>query len=101
MKQWNVLLVLSIVLLLAVSQQTPAQYRDSLGTTFSNPLSATMSTMIWNKINEATLSGAQRARGSGPSRRSTASTANPDVVPAYRIYPPVRFKPTGTRLKLQ
>jgi hypothetical protein len=97
MKQLNVLLNLSIVLILAVSQQTAAQYRDSLGTTFSNPMGSMMSTMIWNKINEAALGGAQRGRSPGASR----GTARPDVVPAYRIYPPVRFKPTGTRLKLQ
>ena len=51
MKQLNVLLILPIVLILAISQQTAAQYRDSLGTTFSTPMGAMMSTMIWNKIN--------------------------------------------------
>ena len=101
MKQLNVLLILPIVLILAISQQTAAQYRDSLGTTFSTPMGAMMSTMIWNKINEAALRGSQRGRNSGASRGTASTTTKPDVVPAYRVYPPVRFKPTGTRLKLQ
>ena len=100
MKSGHVLLFLSIAVLLTGSRHTAAQPRDSMGTTFSMPIQATVSTMIWNKINEAALNGSQRARRSG-TPRSTTTAPQPDVVPAYRIYPPVRFKPTGTRLKLQ
>ena len=90
-----------VVAILAASQQTPAQYRDSLGSPWSNPMSATMSTMIWNKINEMTMYGAANKRSSGPSKRTTSTPQKPEVVPAYRLYPPVRFKSTGTRLTLQ
>jgi len=82
MKPVTFLLIPVIVVLLADSQQTAAQYRDSLGTPWNNPLSATMSTMIWNKINEATMYGPQRARSSGTSRRATSTAARPEVVPA-------------------
>jgi len=101
MKSANVLLILSIALLLIVSQRTAAQPRDSMGTPFSMPIQATVSTMIWNKINEAALTGAQRGRSSSAPKRTLSTPAKPEVVPAYRLYPPVRFKPTGTRLKLQ
>ena len=97
----KIFLVPLVVTILAVAQQTSAQYRDSLGSPWSNPISATMSTMIWNKINEMTMYGTANRRNSGTSRRTTNTPQKPEVVPAYRLYPPVRFKSTGTRLKLQ
>lgn len=90
-----------IATMLAVPQQAAAQYRDNLGTPWSNPISATMSTMIWTEINKMTMYGPANRRSSGTSRRTTNTPSQPEVVPAYRLYPPVRFKSTGTRLKLQ
>lgn len=90
-----------IATMLAVPQQAAAQYRDNLGTPWNNPLSATMSTMIWTEINKMTMYGPANRRSSGTSRRTTNTPSQPEVVPAYRLYPPVRFKSTGTRLKLQ
>ena len=101
MKPVRFILFPLILTVLGVAQQTVAQYRDSLGTPWSNPISATMSTMIWNKINEMTMYGPANRRSSSPSRRTTNTPSQPEVVPAYRLYPPVRFKSTGTRLKLQ
>ena len=89
------------ITILTVSQATHGQYRDSLGTPWTNPISATMSTMIWNKINEMTMYGAANKRSGANSRSRTTTQTKPDVVPAYRLYPPVKFKPTGTRLTLQ
>ena len=100
MKPLRFLLLPLIATLLSLSQQSSAQYRDSLGSPWSNPISATMSTMIWNKINEMTMYGAANKRSSGSSRRTKNTPSQPEVVPAYRLYPPVRFKSTGTRLKL-
>ena len=101
MRLSKVLLISLVVTILSVSQHASAQYRDSLGSPWSNPVSATMSTMIWNKINEMTMYGAANKRSSGSSRRTSSAPQKPEVVPAYRLYPPVRFKSTGGRLKLQ
>ena len=96
------LFMLLAVLITSLPYQAPAQYRDSLGTPWSNPISATMSTMIWNKINEATMYGTQNRRsGNSSTSRARPAQKEPEVVPAYRLYPVVRFKSTGTRLKLQ
>ena len=83
------------------SLSASAQYRDSLGQSWSNPISSTMSTMIWTEINKMTMYGPANRRSSGGPRRTTNTPSKPEVVPAYRLYPPVRFKSTGTRLKLQ
>ncbi len=115
------------VALIAVSififpERSYPQYTDSLGVPFSNPISASMSTMIWGHINRAAIQGAQRAQSgrgttSTTSRRSSGSassrnvpsassvrTASPpnttEIIPAYRRYPAVQFKSTGTRLVL-
>ena len=90
------------LVVLTSSLTTLAQYRDSLGQPWSNPVSATMSTMIWTEINKMTMYGPANRRSSGTSRRTTTTTeSKPEVVPAYRLYPAVRFKSTGTRLTLQ
>ena len=93
-------IALLTLVILASSPATFAQYRDSLGQPWGNQTAATMSTMIWGKINEMTMYGAATRRSSGSSRKSTGAQTQPEVVPAYRLYPPVRFKSTGTRLKL-
>ena len=93
--------LIAITMMLAASGRASAQYRDSLGTPWSNPMSATMSTMIWTEINNMTMYGAANKRSSGTSRRSTSAESKPEAVPAYRLYPPVRFKSTGTPLRVQ
>ena len=80
------------LVVLTSSLTTLAQYRDSLGQPWSNPVSATMSTMIWTEINKMTMYGPANRRSSGTSRRNTTTTeSKPEVVPAYRLYPPVEF----------
>ena len=46
-----------------------------------------------------TNSGNRASQGTSRSTSST-STSYPEVVPAYRRYPAVQFRPTGTRLTL-
>jgi hypothetical protein len=88
---------------------------------FNNPISASLSTMIWGNINRAAIQGAQRAQSgrsstSSTSSRSSASASSrtnssapagtsaasnsTEIIPAYRHYRAVQFKPTGTRLIL-
>ena len=94
---------LTAVMVFVTAQMTVAQYRDSLGVPFNNPLSATMSTMIWNEINKSILTPSQK-KNSGTSGRSgsrTSGQTTPEVIPAYRQYKVVQFKSTGTRLLSQ
>jgi hypothetical protein len=118
-KFFSTILIAASILIL--SGQSFAQYRDSLGVPFNNPISASMSTMIWGHINRAAIQGAQRAQsgrsGSSASSRSSTSASSrsgssaavrtatppgqPEIIPAYRQYPAVQFKPTGTRLTLE
>ncbi len=107
----------------AFAQPVPGSYRDSLGVPFNNPISASISTMIWGKINRAALQQSQRTRGNrasnsgrgsaASSRRNSSTPVNTaptpssgpvipenEIVPTYRSYPAVHFKPTGTRLTL-
>jgi hypothetical protein len=59
-----------------------------------------ISTMINNKIWEAAMERYTKGSPRSSSQRP-AAPARVYEVPAYRIYPAVRFKPTGTRITLQ
>lgn len=84
-----------VTAILTVSQQTSAQFTDTMGGTWNNPLSASTSTMIWNNI----FYGIHRKAGA--NKGTTASTAaQPKSQPNKRIDDGVvRFRPSGTRIK--
>ena len=69
-----------------------AQFKDTLGVHWNNPLSASVATMVMNKAREDTLA---RELGT-PAAGDKASTAQhrPDFEDAA-----VRFRPTGTYIK--
>lgn len=104
------------IVILTISQQTPAQYADqfgrqwttNMGGVFNNPMSAMASTMIWNKINEQVMVNAVKKKNGFSSNSSTSNSAsnsaNPVQTPkftAQQIKQAVQFKPTGNRLMLQ
>ncbi len=115
----------TVLMILAFSPPSFAQYTDMLGQTWNHPLAASMSTQIWNKINEHSITGSygKRSKGSssavqpptqtidyGPVVEDTRVDANRNsgpvvegtsqVTPA-RMSRAVQFRPTGTRLVLQ
>jgi len=95
---------LSVALFALVVLLAPRMACAQLTDFYSSPgYSSMINTMINNKIWEAAMErytkdykGTPGAAGTRPSAK--ASTYE---VPAYRIYPAVRFKPTGTRITLQ
>jgi len=94
---------LTTLIVLTFSQQTVAQMANF----YSSPgYSNFISTLINNKIWEASMKNYTRnyrGRSGTPrssSSRSSVSAAIPEI-PAYRRYPAVQFKSTGTRVTLQ
>jgi hypothetical protein len=69
----------------------------------SSSYSGFINTLINNKIWEASMSRYTRSGNQGQRSRSrppASRRTQPEVVPAYRQYPAVRFKSSGTRLLL-
>ena len=90
-----------VVGMLAFSQQALAQFTDF----YTSPgYSSFINTLVNNKIWEASMANYMK-KGSNRSSRAASSTrsrqTSPPEVPAYRRFPVVQFKPTGTRLTLQ
>ncbi len=54
-----------------------------------------------NQIIKNALGNTKNSRSSGASKSKSSVQSGPEVVPAYRRYPAVQFKSTGTRLTLQ
>ena len=82
------------------SQEGFAQMTDF----YSSPgYSNMISTLINNKIWEASMANYSKnyKGGSGASKQRSSSQTSTNEVPAYRRYPAVQFKSTGTRLTLQ
>lgn len=116
---------IALVMVIAVAPPCFAQYTDMLGQTWNHPLAASMSTQIWNKINEHSITGSygKRSRGNssavqppppaidyGPVVEDTRVDANRNRDPIVENTSPitntqmnraVQFRPTGTRLTLQ
>ena len=82
-----------VLAMLAASQPTFAQAYGQAYQSFIN-------TLITNKIMEGSMKNYTKddKRSSGSS---ASSSSRPPEVPAYRKYPVVQFKPSGTRLIVQ
>jgi len=80
------------------SRQSAAQDYSFYNSMFSNMAS----NRIWDSIYEKSSPGYSEAKRKLSDSKSKASTQTPaNEVPAYRQYPAVRFKSTGTRLKVK
>ncbi|MCA1632982.1 MAG: hypothetical protein LC802_04480 [Acidobacteria bacterium] len=89
---------LAAIMVLAISQQISAQDYSFYNDMFSNMLS----NRIWDSIYKQSSPGYSAAKKkSGDSKSRSAKQASTNEVPAYRKYPSVQFKSTGTRLKVK
>ena len=87
------------LIIFGVSGQAFGQMADF----YSSPgYSNMISTMIDNKIWQASMENyTKNYKGSQRSSQRSSSQAPTNEVPAYRRYPAVQFKSTGTRVTLQ
>ena len=95
---------LAATMILTFSQQTFAQMVDFYTSPgYTKLIDNLMTNYIWNSSMERYTKNytSKNSGGSGASRSKSSSPSKPYEVPAYRRYPAVQFKPTGTRLMLQ
>jgi len=93
---------LAAVVIFTFSQQTFAQdFYSSPG--YTRLIDNLITNYIWDSSMKRYTGNStnKNARGSGVSKSTSSSQSQPYVVPAYRRYPAVQFKSTGTRLTLQ
>src|SRR5215510_5788075 len=98
MKTTRLVSLAFVAAMAAAAQRVPGQYTDSMGGGFNNPISAQMSTMLWNRIFYPKAGGnsGTSGRGAAPSAATRASQPEPNR-PADDSA--VRFRPTGTYIK--
>src|SRR5262245_27353795 len=92
--------ILFAVIIFTVSQQSYAQ----LGNFYSSPgYSSFVNNMISNSIWKSSMDRYTKDYKGGPasSKSDSFTKSEPEVVPAYRLYPQQQFKSSGTRLTLQ
>ncbi len=92
-------IVLSLIIM-TVSQQSFAQP----GNFYSSPgYSSFVNNMISNSIWQSSMERYTKdyKGNSSTSKYDSSIKSEPEVVPAYRLYPQQQFKPTGTRVTLQ
>ena len=92
---------LAAVMVFTFSQQTFAQdFYTSPG--YTRMIDNLMTNYIWNESMKRYTGNYRKNKGnSGASQSTSSSPSAPYEVPAYRRYPAVQFKSTGTRLILQ
>lgn len=97
------LIGLAAVMIFTCSQQTFAQLVDFYTSPGYTRLIDNLTTnYIWNSSMKRYTENSTNNKGaSGVSRSKSPSPSQPYEVPAYRRYPAVQFKPTGTRLMLE
>jgi hypothetical protein len=91
---------LSAIIIFTISQQSSAQlvnFYTSPG--YSNFISTLIDNSIWKSSMENYTK--QYKASSSHSKPDTSRRSQPEEIPAYRRYPAVQFKSTGTRLTLQ
>lgn len=89
------------VAMFAVNQQTSAQLVDFLTSPgYDALINNAINNKIWENSMERYTKG-KRDERPGAARSSSSRQTSRAEVPAYRKYPAVQFKPTGTRLTLQ
>lgn len=92
---------LTLLLVLAAVSPSFAQIVDFVSSPgYSNMINNMISNHIWN-TSMANYTKTYNKGGSGGSKSSSSSKPATYEVPAYRAYPAVQFKSTGTRLTLQ
>lgn len=95
------LISLTLLLVLAAPQSTFAQMADFYSSpNYSNFINNLISNHIWNS-SMSRYTKTYNKGSSGASRSQSSSQPANYEVPAYRKYPAVQFKSTGTRLTLQ
>ena len=87
-----------LVVLHMVSQRTPAQFTDSMGTGWNNAMSASASTMIWSSIFYRTT-GASKSNSRPSSRTAATSTSQSTKSVRASNLSAVKFRSTGTYIK--
>lgn len=95
---------LAAVMIFTFSQQTSAQLSDFYTSPgYTRLIDNLMTSHIWNSSMERYTKNYtnKNTGGSGVSQSKSSSPSKPYEVPAYRRYPAVQFKPSGTRLMLQ
>src|SRR5215471_15226882 len=91
----------------AAAQRVPGQYTDSMGGGFNNPISAQMSTMLWNRIFYPKASGAGGKSSSSSSTRASSSSTGTLGPPRHGASSKtadesaLRFRPSGTHISTQ
>ena len=94
------LISLTLSLVLTGSQQTFAQMANFYSSPgYSNFINTLISNHIWNASMSRYTGNYKGSSGSSASRSSSQPAV--EEVPAYRQYPAVKFKSTGTRLTLE
>lgn len=93
--------VVVAIMVFAFSQQAFSQLTDFLTSPgYSSMINTMISNDIWKRSMEAYMKN--RNKGNPGVAKTKPSGQTPAYeVPAYRRYPAVQFKPTGTRLTLQ
>jgi hypothetical protein len=87
-------------MIFAFSQQAFAQLAPIYGPGYQNLIDNLISNKIWSMSMENYTK--QKSRGSsGVSRSNSSNQTSHAEVPAYRRYPAVQFKSTGTRLTVK
>ncbi len=93
------------IMVFTLSQQTFAQLVDFYSSPgYTNMISNLIDNHIWNSSMERYTKNSTKQKnqgGSNVSKSKSSSQTSPPVVPEYRRYPAVQFKPTGTRLMVQ
>ena len=94
---------MSAVLIFAFSQPASGQLVDFYSSPgYWNLIENLTMNHIWNQSMERyTKETVKNKSGSPGASRSQSVPPSPPVIPDYRKYPVVQFKPTGTRLKVQ
>lgn len=89
------------LMLLSCSQKAFAQLTDFYTSPgYSNYINTLITNSIWKSSMEQYTKNYQAGRSATTRSRSSRPTS-PPVIPAYRRYPAVQFKSSGTRLTLQ
>ncbi len=92
------------VVIFTFSQQTFAQLGDFYSSPgYSRLIDNLITNHIWNSSMERYTKGTAKKKTGGPgvSKPKSSTPSSPPIIPDYRKYPVVQFKPSGTWLMVQ
>ena len=93
-------IVIAAILIFSYPQHSYAQLANFYSSpNYSNFINNMISNSIWKSSMDKYTK--EYKAGSGVSKSDTSQQSLPEVVPEYRRYRAVQFKPSGTRLTLQ